>query len=263
MIFINYIINKLSLDIFISDRALKIFLLGCISGYPWVLIGSSLSLWLKDDGFSRSSIGWAGLIFSVYAVNFLWAPFIDRVKIPFITKKFGHRKSWIFLLQSLIIIMLILWSFLDPKQNLLFVIFIGLMIAIFSATQDITLDALRIEQINSTEKKMIAAGASMMVVGWWTGFKLGGLISLLVSDLFQNFKLENHWQITFLVLAIIMSVLNVGVFFINEKSKKNDQFLKKSRSSFKSNNHNSKIFKNICNYFSWITFTWLSPITSF
>ena len=86
------------------------------------------------------------------------------------------------------------------------------MIAIFSATQDITLDALRIEQINSNEKKMIATGASMMVIGWWTGFKLGGLISLLVSDLFQNFNLENHWQITFLVLAVIMLVLNIGVF---------------------------------------------------
>ena len=110
---------------------------------------------------------------------------------------------------------------------------------------------------------MIATGASMMVIGWWTGFKLGGLISLLVSDLFQNFNLENHWQITFLVLAVIMLVLNIGVFFINEKSKKNDQFLKKRGSSFKSNNHNSKIFKKLCDYFSWITLTWLSPITSF
>ena len=159
--------------------------------------------------------------------------------------------------------MLIFWSFLDPKQNLLFVIFIGLMIAIFSATQDITLDALRIEQINSNEKKMIATGASMMVIGWWTGFKLGGLISLLVSDLFQNFNLENHWQITFLVLAVIMLVLNIGVFFINEKSKKKRSIFEKRGINFKSNNHNSKIFKKLCDYFSWITLTWLSPITSF
>ena len=79
--------------------------------YPWVLIGSSLTLWLKDDGLSRSSIGWAGLIFSVYALNFLWAPFIDKLKIPFLTNKFGHRKSWILVLQSLIIIFLICWFF--------------------------------------------------------------------------------------------------------------------------------------------------------
>ena len=68
---INYFIDKLYLDIFLNSRILKIFLLGCISGYPWVLIGSSLTLWLKDDGLSRSSIGWAGLIFSVYAANFV------------------------------------------------------------------------------------------------------------------------------------------------------------------------------------------------
>ena len=76
------------------------FLLGCISGFPWVLIGSCLSLWLKEDGLSRSVIGWAGLIFSVYAINYLWAPIIDRVKIPFLTKKIGHRKSWILLMVS-------------------------------------------------------------------------------------------------------------------------------------------------------------------
>ena len=71
------------------------------------------------------------------------------------------------------------------------------MIAICSATQDITLDALRIEQVDTTEKQLIAAGASMMVIGWWTGFKLGGLISLVLADYFEMLKFENYWQITF------------------------------------------------------------------
>jgi len=76
----------ISKEIFLDSRMLKIFLLGSISGFPWVLIGSCLSLWLKEDGLSRSTIGWAGLIFSVYAINYLWAPIIDRLKIPFLTK---------------------------------------------------------------------------------------------------------------------------------------------------------------------------------
>ena len=114
---INYIISWLSLEIFLSSKSLKIFLLGCISGYPWVLIGSSLTLWLKDYELSRSSIGWAGLIFSVYALNFLWAPFVDKLKIPLLTNKFGHRKSWILVLQSLIIIFLICWFFLSPNEH--------------------------------------------------------------------------------------------------------------------------------------------------
>ena len=67
-----------------------ILLLGSISGVPWVLIGSSLSLWLKEDGLSRSTIGWAGLIFSVYAFNYLWAPLVDRIHIPYLSKKIGQ-----------------------------------------------------------------------------------------------------------------------------------------------------------------------------
>ena len=91
-------------SIYFDKRMLKILLLGAISGFPWVLIGSSLSLWLKEDGLSRSTIGWAGLIFGVYAFNYLWAPLVDRIKIPFLTNRIGHRRGWIVLMQILILI---------------------------------------------------------------------------------------------------------------------------------------------------------------
>ena len=67
---------KDSFEVYFDIRMLRILLLGIISGFPWVLIGSSLSLWLKEDGLSRSTIGWAGLIFAVYAVNYVWSPLI-------------------------------------------------------------------------------------------------------------------------------------------------------------------------------------------
>ncbi|MCY4439949.1 MAG: MFS transporter, partial [Deltaproteobacteria bacterium] len=73
-----------SLAVYWERRMARIMLLGIISGFPWVLIGSSLTLWLKEDGLSRTAIGFAGLIFSVYAVNFLWAPLIDRIRIPWL-----------------------------------------------------------------------------------------------------------------------------------------------------------------------------------
>ena len=138
-------------SIYLDLRMLKILLIGSISGFPWVLIGSSLSLWLKEDGLSRSTIGWAGLIFAVYAFNYLWAPLVDRVRIPFLTRKVGHRRGWIILMQIIIIFSLIAWSLMSPIENLFSIISIGLIIAIASATQDITLDALRIEQINENE----------------------------------------------------------------------------------------------------------------
>ena len=166
-----------SFSIYFEKRMARILLLGIISGFPWVLIGSSLSLWLKEDGLSRSTIGWAGLIFAVYAFNYLWAPIIDRVRIPWLTSKIGHRRAWIVIMQAVILISLVIWSTIDPTANLAFVITIGLIIAIASATQDITVDALRIEQIGKNEGKSMQAGAAIAVVGWWTGYKLGGVIA--------------------------------------------------------------------------------------
>ena len=100
-------------SVYLDRRMVRILLLGIISGFPWVLIGSSLSLWLKEDGLSRSTIGWAGLIFGVYAINFLWAPLIDKVRIPWLTNKIGHRRSWIVTMQFFILAALLSLNGLD------------------------------------------------------------------------------------------------------------------------------------------------------
>ena len=202
--------------VYFDKRMVKILLLGAISGFPWVIIGSSLSLWLKEDGLSRSTIGWAGLIFAVYAFNYLWAPIIDKIRIPWLTEKVGHRRGWIISMQTIILICLVCWSLINPTTNLALVISIGLIIAVASATQDITVDALRIEQIGEHEGKSMQAGAAMAVVGWWTGYKLGGVISLNSAEFFQKLGFENYWQITFLVLGILIIGCNIGLMFINE-----------------------------------------------
>ena len=144
------------------------------------------------------------MIFAVYAFNYLWAPIIDRIRIPWLTKKVGHRRGWIIVMQTIILISLVSWSLLNPTANLTMVISIGLIIAIASATQDITVDALRIEQIGEHEGKSMQAGAAMAVVGWWTGYKLGGVVALNSAEFFQQAGFSNYWQITFLVLGIII-----------------------------------------------------------
>lgn len=194
----------------------RIFLLGVMSGFPWVLIGSSLSLWLKEDGLSRSAVGWAGLIFAVYAVNFLWAPLVDRLRLPYLTDRLGHRKSWILLMQVLILASLLFWSTLAPSINITLVIGAGLLIAICSATQDITIDALRIEQIDKTDTAAMAAGASVAVIGWWSGFKIGGLIALMVADKLEMMGFETYWQMTFILLGGLVVLCNIGLLFIPE-----------------------------------------------
>ncbi len=245
-----------------SDRRmLRILLLGIISGFPWVLIGSSLNLWLKENDLSRTTIGWAGLIFAVYAVNFLWAPLIDRLHLPVLSKKIGHRKSWIILMQLIIFISLLLWSLLDPAKNLLLVIAVGLGIAISSATQDITIDALRIEQIGVNEKELVSAGAAVAVVGWWTGYKIGGLISLVSADILQKQGLENYWQVSFVILSLIIILCCIGLFFIPEKN------------SVEKINFQNIIDKKIINKigvsnilsrsFAWLYGTIIEPLLSF
>ena len=206
-----------SLAVYWERRMARILLLGVISGFPWVLIGSSLNLWLKEDGLSRSTIGWAGLIFGVYALNFLWAPLIDRIRIPWLTGRLGQRRAWILTLQTVIVACLLLWSAVDPTDNLAAVVGIGLAIAVASATQDIAVDALRIEQVGTTEAEAMAAGAATAVVGWWTGYKLGGIVALETATAFQNAGVEDYWQATFVALGALVVLINVGLLFVREQ----------------------------------------------
>ena len=248
-------------SIYFDRRMLRILLLGSISGFPWVLIGSSLSLWLKEEGLSRSTIGWAGLIFAVYAFNYLWAPLIDRLQIPFLTKKLGHRRGWIVLMQITILASLATWSLINPTENLALLITVGLIIAIASATQDITVDALRIEQIREDESKSMAACAAMAVVGWWSGYKLGGVIALFTAQYFENIGIVNYWQSTFLILGVVIILMNIGLMFVHEpisadrknKQSQTDQLIQNKLGS-----------KNILTkIIAWISGTLGGPVVSF
>ena len=248
-------------SVYFDRRMIRILLLGAISGFPWVLIGSSLSLWLKEEGLSRSTIGWAGLIFAVYAFNYLWAPLIDRLQLPYLTKKLGHRRAWIVLMQIVILVCLCTWSLINPTENLALLIMIGLIIAIASATQDITVDALRIEQIGENESKSMAAGAAMAVVGWWSGYKLGGVIALFTAQYFENIGIVNYWQVTFLILGIVVILMNIGLMFVHEplindrqkKQKATDKLIEKKIGSQ----------NTITKLLAWVTGTLGGPIISF
>ena len=218
-------------------------------------------MWLKDYDISRSTIGWAGLIFAVYAVNYLWAPFIDRIQIPYLSKKVGHRKSWIFSMQLLIMTCIFLWSFLFPNIDLKIIIFLGLIIALSSASQDITIDALRIEQIKTKEKKIMAAGASVTVIGWWTGYKVGGFISLSLAQFFEENGIVNFWQSTFICLIIIMLLMNILLCFLEENYSKNKLNFNKIFNKKIENKLENLIFGK--KFISWLLSTIIGPLVSF
>ena len=164
-------------------------------------------------------------------------------------------------MQVLILFSLIIWSFLDPGENLWLIIAVGLGIAISSATQDITIDALRIEQIPKSESKSIAAGAAISVVGWWTGYKIGGLISLLSATFFQNQGIENYWQMSFLLLSVIIITCNIFLLLVPERDS--------SEIAFKQKMDDQKLLKtlgkpNKTKYaIAWISGVIINPLISF
>ena len=164
-------------------------------------------------------------------------------------------------MQLIILGSLGLWSLINPTENLALVISVGLLIAVASATQDITVDALRIEQIGEYEGKSMAAGAAMAVVGWWSGYKLGGVIALFSADFLQKLGFENYWQLAFLILGVLIILMNIGLMFISE----NDSDERKHKQRLNDKILYEKLGNN--NFFSklaiWIGGTISGPIISF
>ena len=205
------------LRVYWDRRIARILWIGFISGFPWVLTGAILTLWLRDFGLTRTVVGWAGAITFVYAINFLWAPLLDRLSIPVLTARLGHRRAWVVTMQGVIFAAVILWSLLDPTTDLTAIVLVGLIISIASATQDVAIDALRIEQIEKSNSKLMAAGAAAATVGWWTGFKLGGGIALTTAGALQDMGTENYWRLTILLMGGVVILCNVGLMFVREQ----------------------------------------------
>ena len=207
-----------ALSAYRDRRMAKILLLGFISGFPWLLIGSMLSLWLKEEGLSRSAIGLFGLAFSVYAVNALWAPIVDGVRIPLL-RFLGRRRSWIILMQIIIAAamfgLVLLPSAAGSLQLVAVFIFI---IASASATQDVAIDALRIELINRNEPEKVGPGAAMTTSGWWLGFGGGKAFALPFVAALQGAGIANAWQKGYLALMVVVFLsCALLIIFIKEK----------------------------------------------
>ncbi len=179
--------------------------LGFSAGLPLLLILGTLSFWLREAGIDRSTIGyltWVGLI---YAFKWMWAPLVDRLQIPFLTKLFGRRRSWLLFAQALIILGLVGMSTLDPKIALNSVVWCALLVAFGSATQDIALDAFRIESANSDHQAALAAtyqtGYRLALI--WSG---AGVLWLAARAETGTGYDAGAWQFAYLCMAASISV---------------------------------------------------------
>jgi PAT family beta-lactamase induction signal transducer AmpG len=196
-------------------RLLWIFFMGCASGFPWVLIGSNMSGWLNDAGLSRAAIGYFGSVFIVYALNFLWAPLLDRVKLPILYSRMGQRRSWIFLMQLIILLATLAIAFTNPSQSLLFTSILAMTIALASSTQDVAIDAYRIDIIGD-DKVRLAPAAAMAVIGWWTGYSLPGYLAFSNANAFG-------WPAVYLGMAAIVGLLMLFTLIVKEPANRREQ----------------------------------------
>ena len=187
-------------------KNLSIGSLGFSSGLPYILIFSTLGVWLADIGIDLSLIGFFAWIVLTYSLKFLWAPLIDNFSIPLLNR-FGYRKSWILLSQLLIVLCLLLLSWTNPKDNLQLFAFIAFLVAFSGSIQDIAIDAFRIEMADLNQQGNLAAS-----------YQFGYRIAILISSSFALiFASDFGWSLTYQLMAFLMLVGVVGVLIQPEQ----------------------------------------------
>lgn len=194
----------------LSDRRLAVaFLIGISSGFPWVLHGSVLTLWMQAEGLSRSAIGYIGAVTVIYAFNWIWAPLIDQFRIPLLHRLFGQYRSWILLCQGLMILLMWLISTADPTGGLLLLGLYALGISTVSATQDVAIDAYRVKLFARSEMdEKIPYASALATAGWHTGFTfLGGTLALVLGGETLGFSWPEVYQLLILFMLALMLIV--------------------------------------------------------
>jgi len=193
-----------ALSVYLDRRMLVILVLGFASGLPAPLVFSNLSIWLSDSGVSRTEIGLFSLATTAYALNFLWAPLVDRLPLPVLTNRLGRRRGWMLLTQTGLIGAIFLMGLTDPAQDLAIVAAACVFVAFASATQDIVIDAYRIDVL---ERDEYGAGSAMAIWGWHIGGTLvGGAGGLYLAAAFG-------WSVAYQVLGFSLLIAMAAVFW--------------------------------------------------
>ena len=190
--------------LYCNKKQLLIFIMGISSGIPLYLILSTLFIWLARENIDISTIGLFALTQIPWSLKFLWAPFIDNYKIPFLCNFFGQRKSWLLLTQLNLSIFIICLGYSNPIDNLEITAIFALLVSFFSASQDIVVDAYRIEILNDNSQ---GAGAAMTQFGYRIGGLLAGAGSLYLTTYFS-------WEQIFLLVSLIILFLMVLIIFV-------------------------------------------------
>ena len=190
------------LEPYMESGPLAAFFLGISSGYPFALIGATLTTRLAQDGISKSSVTAFALTFLAYNFKPLWAPMVDSVSLPLIAK-YGQRRSWLWFVSSLLICAIFALGVADPRHTLIAVAISAVAVGVFGATLDIVIDAYRIELLKPSQ---LGVGSGMSQYGWRIGAASAGAFALLIAQ-------EYGWSVAYIASVIfVLPAILVGVF---------------------------------------------------
>lgn len=199
------------LSLYLQPRLLFIFVMGFASGLPLALSSATLFFWLAESGVTLAAIGLFALVGTPYNLKFFWAPFIDRVPLPFLTRILGRRRSWMLVIQLGLMVSIAYLGFSQPEITPLLTAISALAVAFFSASQDIVIDAYRIEILDSDEQ---GAGAAMTQAGYRLGAIAAGAGALFLAD-------QLDWSIVYSVMAVLVVVGMAAAIFAPDPEQRN------------------------------------------
>jgi PAT family beta-lactamase induction signal transducer AmpG len=179
-----------------DPRVVAILFLGFASGLPLALTFGTLTFWLAEAGVDKTAIGLFALVGIAYGWKFVWAPVIDRVPLPLLTPLFGRRRGWILLCQLALIASILALGGAHPAENLLATALLAVVVAFCSASQDIVIDAYRVELL---EERQQGAGAALIVIGYRIAMLVSGAGALLIAD-------QAGWFAAYAAMAALMLV---------------------------------------------------------
>ncbi|WP_018997366.1 AmpG family muropeptide MFS transporter [Hirschia maritima] len=197
---------KNALGPYSSPKIASMLVLGFSSGLPILLLYGTFSTRLREAGISRTTIGFLSLIGLFYAFKFLWAPFIDRWKVPGLSKILGQRRAWILVCQIGLIIGLVSLGISDPASNLVWTSICAVIVAFFSATQDIVIDGWRIDVANDDDQGDMAAATQ---IGYRFGLIVAGGGALAFADAID-------WTLAYWFMALMIAIAGIGLFKVCE-----------------------------------------------
>src|SRR5271169_4318880 len=195
-----------TLAVYLQRRVLIVMFLGFSSGLPLALSGSTLLIWMRETGVNLGTIGLFALVGTPYTAKFLWAPIVDALDVPVLSKLLGRRRGWILLSQLLLIAAIVFLAATDPSASALVVAVGALLVATASATQDIVVDAFRVESLSENEQ---AAGMASYVAAYRVGMLASTAGALFMVSGFESFfGLSRHgaWSAGYAAMAVLVLI---------------------------------------------------------